>query len=65
MKIKKIGHCCLIIEENGKRIMTDPGFWTMEEQIKEKNIDLIIITHEHNDHIHFESLSLPINPNGF
>ncbi len=60
MKIKKLGHCCLVIEENGKKIMTDPGSWTIEEQIKEKNIDIIIITHEHFDHIHIDSLKLII-----
>ena len=65
MKIKKLGHCCLIIEENGKRIMTDPGSYTIEEQKKEKNIDLIIISHEHGDHLHIESLQEVIknNPN--
>jgi len=56
MKIKKLGHCCLVIEEDGKRIMTDPGSWTVEKQNKEENIDLVIITHEHQDHIHIESL---------
>lgn len=65
MKIKKIGHCCLVIEENGKRIMTDPGSWTVEKQTEEKNIDLVIITHEHSDHLHIESLKkiLENNPN--
>ncbi len=65
MKIKKLGHCCLIIEEKGKRIMIDPGSWTINEQIEEENIDIIIITHEHSDHIHIESLKLIIenNPN--
>jgi len=65
MKIKKLGHCCLVIEENGKKIMTDPGSWTVEEQEREKNIDLIIITHEHGDHIHISSLKkiLEENPN--
>lgn len=63
MKIKKLGHCCLIVEENGKRIMTDPGSWTVEEQIKEKNINLIIITHEHSDHIHVESLKILLENN--
>jgi L-ascorbate metabolism protein UlaG (beta-lactamase superfamily) len=63
MKIKKLGHCCLVIEENGKRIMTDPGSWTINEQIKEKNIDLIIITHEHQDHIHIESLKTVLKNN--
>lgn len=63
MKIKKLGHCCLVIEENGKRIMTDPGSWTIEEQSKETNIDLVIITHEHGDHIHIESLKKIIENN--
>ncbi|MEI6580722.1 MAG: MBL fold metallo-hydrolase [bacterium] len=65
MKIKKIGHCCLVIEENHRRIMTDPGSWTVEKHSDEKNIDLIIITHEHGDHIHIESLKKIIenNPN--
>ena len=65
MKIKKIGHCCLIIETNDKKIMTDPGSYTVEEQVKELNIDLILITHEHGDHLHVESLKkiLVNNPN--
>jgi len=56
MKIKKIGHCCLVIETKGKRIMTDPGFFTVKEQEKESNIDLILITHEHADHLSIDSL---------
>ena len=36
MKVKKLGHCCLIIEENGKKIMTDPGSWTIDEHKKNK-----------------------------
>lgn len=56
MKIKKLGHCCLVIEIYGKRVMTDPGSYTITEQEMEKNIDLIIITHEHADHLHTDSL---------
>jgi len=65
MKIRKIGHCCLIIETKGKKIMTDPGSFTVEGQGKENNIDLILITHEHGDHFHIESIKkiLEKNPN--
>ncbi len=56
MKITKLGHCCLIIEESGKRIMTDPGSYTLDEQEAEKDIHLIVITHEHADHLHVDSL---------
>ncbi len=55
MKIKKLGHCCLIIETKGVRIMTDPGnYSTLQNQ--EKNIDIVLITHEHPDHLHIDSL---------
>lgn len=65
MKIKKLGHCCLIIETNGKRIMTDPGSYTVSEQESEKNIHIILITHEHSDHLHIKSVKkvLENNPN--
>ena len=55
MKITKFGHCCLLIEENNLRILTDPGnYSTAQNDIK--NIDIVLITHEHPDHFHVESL---------
>jgi len=56
MKITKLGHCCLLIEENNLRILTDPGSWTVEAQSKVENIDIVLITHEHGDHLHIDSL---------
>lgn len=55
MNITKLGHCCLLIEEQGKVIMTDPGAWTTEQNTV-KGVDVILITHEHPDHFHLESL---------
>jgi len=55
MKVTKIGHCCLLIEVNGKRILTDPGVFS-DGQNAIKNIDIILITHEHQDHLHMDSL---------
>lgn len=56
MKIKKLGHCCLLIEIRGKRVLTDPGSYTVDEHIKLQDIDYILFTHEHADHFHIESL---------
>ncbi len=55
MKITKLGHCCLLIEEKGLRILTDPGNWT-ELPSDLGKIDVILITHEHQDHLHIDSL---------
>jgi L-ascorbate metabolism protein UlaG (beta-lactamase superfamily) len=53
-----------VIEINGKRIMTDPGAFSSLQR-NEKNIDLILYTHEHQDHYHLETLKevLKNNPN--
>ncbi len=53
----------MVIETNGKRIMTDPGSYTTREQEAEKDIDLIIVTHEHPDHFHIESLKKVLTNN--
>jgi L-ascorbate metabolism protein UlaG (beta-lactamase superfamily) len=62
MNIKKIGHCCLVIETKGVRIMTDPGMFTTAQN-EEKNIDIVAITHEHGDHFHVDSLKAVIANN--
>lgn len=62
MKITKFGHCCLLIEENGVRILTDPGTYSTQQN-EVKNIDLVLITHEHQDHLHIDSLKAVLKNN--
>lgn len=52
----------MIVEVDGKRIMTDPGSFTTQELITDK-IDIVLITHEHADHVHIDSLKKIINAN--
>ena len=55
MKITKFGHACLLVEENGVRFLIDPGnYSTAQDEVK--NIDVILITHEHQDHVFVDSL---------
>lgn len=54
MKITKFGHCCLLIETKGARILTDPGNYNVTPEVA--GVDAILITHEHQDHLHVESL---------
>ena len=62
MNITKLGHCCMVIEEAGVRIMTDPGAYSTL-QGEARNIDYIFITHEHQDHFHLESLKVVLKNN--
>jgi L-ascorbate metabolism protein UlaG (beta-lactamase superfamily) len=66
MKIKKLGHCCFVLDINGVKIMTDPSnFDYGGDSVSERDIALIIITHEHADHLHIDTLKevMKNNPN--
>lgn len=54
MTIKKYLHSCLLIEENGKKLLIDPGaFSFIEKKVRPEDIgrpDAVLITHKHLDH---------------
>jgi L-ascorbate metabolism protein UlaG (beta-lactamase superfamily) len=54
MRITKYLHSCLLIEEQEKTILIDPGEYTYNAKIfplaSLENLDAIFITHEHADH---------------
>ncbi|MBY0538451.1 MBL fold metallo-hydrolase [Patescibacteria group bacterium] len=62
MQITKFGQCCLLIEVSGKRILTDPGRFSVAQN-EVRDLDIILITHEHADHLHSESLTEIIKNN--
>jgi L-ascorbate metabolism protein UlaG (beta-lactamase superfamily) len=62
MRITKLGHCCLIVESKGKRILTDPGNYTVAQN-EIKNLDAVVISHEHTDHLHVDSLKIVLKNN--
>lgn len=63
MRITKLGHCCLIVEDKGVKLMTDPGTFTREEQERITGLSAVLITHEHADHFHAASLSTILTRN--
>ena len=67
MKITKYIHSCLLIEKGSDRILFDPGLFTFAEGLVKPSqftdIQAIIITHKHPDHIDGESLKTIIKNN--
>lgn len=53
--ITKLVHACLLVEVADKRILIDPGIFTMRDArftlATVEGVDRILITHEHADHV--------------
>ena len=55
MKIRKLEHSGIIIEDNGRAVIFDPI--EIENSLPEyENIDAIIITHGHSDHLQMQDV---------
>jgi L-ascorbate metabolism protein UlaG (beta-lactamase superfamily) len=62
MRITKFGHCCLLVEIDGLRVLTDPGNLS-GGQNEVEDIDVVLITHEHADHFHTPSVRAVLKNN--
>ena len=63
MRIVHYGHSCVLVEKDKTRVLIDPGaFSSGFEQLRE--LDAVMITHQHFDHIDAEKLPglLEANP---
>ena len=60
MKITKYVHSCLLVEEQGKAALIDPGSYTFQSKALDvryiEKLDFVLITHEHSDHLHIPFL---------
>ncbi len=61
MNITKHGHCCLTLKIGSLTILTDPGNYNTCPL--ESGIDIILITHEHQDHCHLDALQIVLAKN--
>lgn len=50
MKITKYEHACLVVEEQGKKLIVDPGIFTKSLPVNLSEVVAVVITHVHPDH---------------
>lgn len=54
MKITKYEHACLVVEENGERLVIDPGVLAKLPELE--HVVAVVVTHIHPDHLHLPNL---------
>lgn len=58
MKLTKYGHACIALEEQGKKLIVDPGGFT-DSFGDTSNVAAVVVTHVHGDHLgvkHLETI---------
>jgi len=62
MKVTKLEHATLILEEAGKTLVLDPGFYTRPMN-GYQNVVAVVITHNHDDHVHEDQIAKIVKDN--
>ena len=62
MKITKYEHACFVVEHEGRSLIVDPGTLT-SNLTRRQNVDAIVITHEHPDHIDMRIITAIMDEN--
>ncbi|HXP55335.1 MAG TPA: MBL fold metallo-hydrolase [Streptosporangiaceae bacterium] len=57
MKLTKHEHACVVAEKDGTSIVIDPGSFSSSAAEIIAGGDVILITHEHADHVHSEAIN--------
>jgi L-ascorbate metabolism protein UlaG (beta-lactamase superfamily) len=54
MRLTKHGHACVRVEHEGSTVVIDPGMFTEPEAVD--GADVVLLTHEHPDHVDVANL---------
>jgi L-ascorbate metabolism protein UlaG (beta-lactamase superfamily) len=62
MELTKFGHACVRIGDGDRRLVIDPGTWSEVSEAL-TDIDAVLITHEHADHLDVDKLAAAATAN--
>ena len=51
MDIARLGHAAVLVEAAGARVLIDPGIFTSDAAFDLTDLDAIVVTHQHPDHL--------------
>lgn len=52
MRITRLGHAALLVETPGARVLVDPGAFSLDRAFTQTDLDAVVVTHQHPDHLH-------------
>jgi L-ascorbate metabolism protein UlaG (beta-lactamase superfamily) len=55
MRLTKFTHACVRLENDGRKLLIDPGIWAEDEALRD--VTDILVTHEHFDHIDVDRIT--------
>lgn len=62
MELTHLGHSCLLVDAAGIRVLCDPGGFA-DDFVSVRDLDAVVVTHQHPDHIDHERLPLLMQAN--
>jgi len=63
MKLTKFEHSCFVLEENGERLVVDPGEFSMSLNAAIPGVTAVVVTHVHSDHIDVKKIKQILKQN--
>jgi L-ascorbate metabolism protein UlaG (beta-lactamase superfamily) len=61
MQVTKLEHACLVVEQDGARLVIDPGAYT--RPVQDTGVVAVVVTHEHADHASAEQVARILDRN--
>ncbi len=51
MRITRLGHASLLVATDTTRVLLDPGAFSLDETFEQTDLDAVVVTHQHPDHL--------------